>query len=307
MEPEFHEQILPAAISLAEAQPVGAFRRKLRALIETVRATTLAERHEEAVQRRRVVLQPDHDAMTWVMTLMPAVEAQAIWGRATRMAKVILASEGETRTLDQIRADVIADLLIEGDTALHPAEARGIRATVAVTVPVLALLDRVPDGVEPAVVEGIGPIPVDRARELAGGADGWTRILTHPETGMVLSVGRDQYGAPPGLRRLVQWRADRCMAPGCGIPASRCEIDHRVAWEHGGETQTREPESALQGASHRQAPRRMDRSRRRRELRRGRVDLSHRPALRRSARATSTRVPGAARMRPAPLLTREAR
>ena len=26
------------------------------------------------------------------------------------------------------------------------------------------------------------------------------------------------------------------MAPGCNIPASRCEIDHNVAWEHGGLT-----------------------------------------------------------------------
>ncbi|WP_374316044.1 HNH endonuclease signature motif containing protein [Microbacterium sp.] len=26
------------------------------------------------------------------------------------------------------------------------------------------------------------------------------------------------------------------MAPGCGIPASRCEIDHTIAWEHGGPT-----------------------------------------------------------------------
>ncbi len=235
VEPEFRAQIVPAAIELAEAQPVGAFRRRLRALIETVRAATLAERCGEAVQRRRMVLQPTDDAMTWVMTLMPAVEAQAIWDRATRIAKVILAQEGETRTLDQIRADVVADLLIEGDTTLHPAEARGIRATVAVTVPVLALLDSPAVG-EPAVVEGIGPVPVERARELAGGAEGWTRILTHPETGMVLSVGRAQYRPPPALRRLVKWRADRCMAPGCGIPASRCEIDHRVAWEQGGET-----------------------------------------------------------------------
>ena len=236
VEPKFREQILPAAIELAESQPVGVFRRRLRTLIETVRAATLTERYEEAVQRRRVVLQPDHDAMTWVMTLMPAVEAQAIWARATKIAKVILAQESETRTLDQIRADVIADLLIEGDTELHPAEARGIRATVAVTVPVLALLDPVPDGTEPAVVEGVGPIPIDRARELAGGAEGWMRVLTHPETGMVLSVGRDRYQPPPSLRRLVKWRADRCMGPGCGIPASRCEIDHRVAWENGGET-----------------------------------------------------------------------
>jgi len=26
------------------------------------------------------------------------------------------------------------------------------------------------------------------------------------------------------------------MGPGCGVPASRCEIDHRIAWEHGGQT-----------------------------------------------------------------------
>ena len=236
LEPEFHEQILSTAIELAETEPVGAFRRSLRALIDTVRAETLTERHIHAVRRRRVVLQPDHDAMTWVMTLMPAVEAQAIWDRATRIAKVILAQEGETRTLDQIRADVIADLLIEGRTDLHPAEARGIRATVAVTVPVLALLESAQDGAEPAVVEGVGPIPVERARELAGGAEGWMRVLTHPETGMVLSVGRDRYSPPPSLRRLVKWRADRCMGPGCGMPASRCEIDHRIAWEHGGQT-----------------------------------------------------------------------
>jgi hypothetical protein len=236
IEPEFRAQLVPAAIELAEMEPVGTFRRRLRALIETVRAETLTERHEHAVQRRRVVLQPEHDAMTWVMTLVPAVEAHAIWDRSTRMAKAILAREGETRTLDQIRADVIADLLIEGRTDLQPAEARGIRATVALTVPVLALLSDAHAGAEPAVVEGIGPIPIERARELVGGAEGWTRVLTHPETGMVLSVGRDRYSPPPSLRRLVKWRADRCMGPGCGMPASRCEIDHRLAWEHGGQT-----------------------------------------------------------------------
>ena len=53
---------------------------------------------------------------------------------------------------------------------------------------------------------------------------------------MVLSVGRDQYRPPLSLRRLVKWRAERCMAPGCGMPASRCQIDHQLAWEHGGHT-----------------------------------------------------------------------
>ena len=71
----------------------------------------------------------------------PEVEATAAYGRATAIAKTIPAHEGETRTLDQIRADVMADLLIEGTTTAHPTEARGIRATVVVTVPALALLE----------------------------------------------------------------------------------------------------------------------------------------------------------------------
>ncbi len=133
-----------------------------------------------------------------------------------------------------MRADVALDLLVDGTTAHLPDTARGIRATVAVTVPVLTLLGV--DETTPATVDGIGPIPADKARELCGGSTGWMRVLTHPETGVVVSVGRDTYTPPADLARLVRWRAGRCMAPGCGMPADRCEIDHTIAWEHGGHT-----------------------------------------------------------------------
>jgi hypothetical protein len=239
VEPQFHEQIVAPAVALAETESVGAFRRSLGKLIETVRAKTLAERHEAALATRRVTVEPADDGMAWLMALLPAVEARAIQHRVTGMAKAIAASEGEDRTLDQIRADVLGDLLVDGVTSALPESARGIRATVAVTVPALALLDESGRASGPAVVEGVGPIPLERARELCGGAEGWMRVLTHPETGVVLSVGRDLYRPPPSLRRLVRWRADHCMAPGCGVPASRCEIDHTIAWEHGGETSLR--------------------------------------------------------------------
>ncbi len=183
-----------------------------------------------------MIVIPADDGMAWISALLPAVEAHAIHGRVTAIAKVLSAREGETRSLDQLRADAFADLLIDGNTPSHPKEARGIRATVAVTVPVLSLLDDRHATREPAVVEGIGPIPIERARELSGAADSFMRILTHPETGMVLSVGRDQYRPPAALRKLARWRADTCMAPGCGIPASRCDIDHSIAWEDGGDT-----------------------------------------------------------------------
>jgi hypothetical protein len=224
------------ALELAESEPVGTFRRKLRGLIAAAEATTLSERHGVALERRRIAVEKAEDGMAWLHAYVPDVEAQAILARATAMAKVLAARDGETRTLDQLRADILCDLLIEGDSSAHPAEARGIRATVVVTVPVLSLLDDAVATANPAVVEGIGPIPIERARELSGGADGWMRVLTHPETGAVLSVGREQYRPPPSLRRLIRWRADRCMAPGCGMPASRCEIDHTIAWQDGGTT-----------------------------------------------------------------------
>jgi len=236
LEEELREAVVFRAIAIAEAEAVGTFRRAIRRIVDAVRADSLAARHEEAVRLRRVVVEPAEDGMAWVHAHVPAVEAHAILDRITRIGKVLATVESETRSLDQLRADVLCDLLIEGSTVSHPTAARGIRATVAITVPVLALLDGGGRGAEPAVVEGIGPIPIDKAREICGSADGWMRVLTHPETGMVLSVGRDQYRPPPSLRKLVRWRADRCMAPGCGMPASRCEIDHSIAWEHGGET-----------------------------------------------------------------------
>ena len=106
LEPEFRDVILPRAVELAEAQPVGAFRRALRTLTDTVRAETLDERHEAALERRRVYVERADDAMAWVMLHLPAVEAHALFDRATRMAKAIAAHEGETRTLDQLRAEL---------------------------------------------------------------------------------------------------------------------------------------------------------------------------------------------------------
>lgn len=235
--PDLRDQVAARAVALAEAEPVGVFRRALRDLVETVQATTLEERHQHAVQTRRVVVEPGVDGMAGLLAFAPAVEVQAIFGRVTAIAKTIAGREGETRTLDQIRADVLTDLLIDGVTDAMPTEARGIRASVVVTVPVLSLLDDDAAAAgDPPVVEGVGPIPLTRARELCGGDAKWMRVLTHPETGMVLSVGRDQYSPPPALRKLVKWRADRCMGPGCGMPATRCEIDHQVDWQHGGDT-----------------------------------------------------------------------
>ncbi|MDQ1575639.1 MAG: hypothetical protein QOH55_789, partial [Microbacteriaceae bacterium] len=110
------------------------------------------------------------------------------------------------------------------------------------TVPVLTLLghDDLPTTLGhdelPATLDGYGPIDADTARELAAHAPSFIRLLTQPETGAVLSVGRDSYRVPQDLKNWLQIRDVTCRFPGCSRHAARCEIDHTQDWAHDGQT-----------------------------------------------------------------------
>ena len=75
----------------------------------------------------------------------------------------------DTRTLDQLRADVMLDLILAADPVAHDSGLAAIHATVSVTVPVLALIDDgIRDPFESMTLDGHGPIDADTARMLAG-------------------------------------------------------------------------------------------------------------------------------------------
>ncbi len=106
---------------------------------------------------------------------------------------------------------------------------RGERPQILVTVPAGTLLGL---GGEPAHLAGYGPIPDALARELA--RDGvWRRVLTDPESGAVLDVGRRQHDPPADLERFVRIRDAMCRFPGCRRQAAGCDLDHTVAYPEG--------------------------------------------------------------------------
>ncbi len=113
------------------------------------------------------------------------------------------------------------------------AMARSVRPRIYVTVPVLTLLGRAD---APGMLDGTVPIDADTARELAGLATSFTRLLTHPETGRILSVGSEAYRPPADLRHFVTVRDTTCRFPGCCRPAARADADHTVAHADGGPT-----------------------------------------------------------------------
>lgn len=254
---EFEATLLP----VADRTPAQ-LRRRASALRERLHPDPLSQRHESARADRRVAIEPECDGMAWLHALLPSADAARIDARLGACADALLADD-EPRTRAQLRADALVDLLLDGTgarsgapgadgspgasigglrggdtprTASTGGEARRaprLQPSVSVTVPVLALLGR---SDEPAELDGYGPIDAETARLLAAEAPSFHRILTHPETGAVLSVGRDSYAVPASLRALLRVRDGTCRFPGCNRPARRSEIDHSVDWQHGGAT-----------------------------------------------------------------------
>ena len=95
-----------------------------------------------------------------------------------------------------------------------------VRIDVTMALSTLMGLDE-----QPAELAGLGPIPAEQARALAMGGV-WRRLVTDPVTGTVLDVGRTRYRPPAELAEHVMVRDTVCAAPGCSVPAHRCDLDH---------------------------------------------------------------------------------
>ncbi|WP_308466779.1 HNH endonuclease signature motif containing protein [Rathayibacter soli] len=113
----------------------GRMRLLARSLAEKLSAEPLAVRHARAREDRRVWVEAAADGMAWFGALQPADAAYRAYARINANAKHLAGLPGETRTIGQIRADVMADLLT-GEGTPHE-----VTATVMITVPVLTLLN----------------------------------------------------------------------------------------------------------------------------------------------------------------------
>ena len=245
LDDECADEVIEAALPWAEKLTPPKFERLVRRLAERLRDEPLEQRHARAVLQRRVHVTYGEDGMGELVIIDSAEKIRAAELRLNATAAAMKALDkaaaadghgGDLQTTDQWRADAAMDLLIHGDTDHLPDGAREISADVVVTVPVLSLLngdDRIHGAAE---LDGVGPIPIETARKLAGDATSWMRVLTHPISSVVLDVDRTRYRPPADLKRVVKWIHGTCTAPGCAVSAARCELDHIHEWQHGGPT-----------------------------------------------------------------------
>jgi hypothetical protein len=227
-------RILPEIDRLTGPQ----LREAIRKLLLTIDPETVRDRHDKAVADRNV----QHDeyangTAAIAAVYLPKDKAAAAWDHIDAIARATKASGLDTRTIDQLRADVMADLLAGVDptlagTAAAPATRKGV-VNLHLNLSTFACLDDLP-----GELAGFGPLLADIARQTAQQmADHaqW-RFSVHGSNGGLVAEGRLRYRPTTAQANFVNARDRTCRAPGCRRPAQRCDHDHLLDWALGGAT-----------------------------------------------------------------------
>jgi hypothetical protein len=220
------ERVIDRACRLTTGQ-IGAVLRRLAVEADPDQATS---RYQQAHEGRRVILEPTVEGTAHLLGLdLPPDRVEAILGRIGLLARS-LKTGTESRTMDQLRADVFLDLL-EGNQQGQNTR-RGV-VDIRVDLATLAGLSEAP-----GELGGFGPVIADIARQVTERQHGseWRWTLTHPETGLPVDQGITRRRPSVGQRRHVETRNPTCVFPGCRMPATGCDLDHRIPWADGGPT-----------------------------------------------------------------------
>ena len=206
----------------------GNLRRAIRLVVEKIDPDGVEARRQECEAKRKVTLSHHDYGWSRLCADLPAPVASAIHQSLTNAARALRKTD-TTRTMDQLRADIFADRMLaaaNGDA--------GIKPHVYVYVDLLTLWSL---NKNPGYLPGYGHIPAEMARQLAADPSStWTRVITDPDNGQLLSVGRTKYRPPADLADYVRVRARTCQHPGCNQPAQFVDLDHTQDWAKGGET-----------------------------------------------------------------------
>src|SRR6185312_8119455 len=225
---------------------------------------------------------------------LPTASCQAIFSKIDSMARLLKADPesaaavsqaaaqagrtpaepepdpAETRTMDQLRADVFIDTVLNGPRGqgLEAVDAQVYVAIPATMLPgtpagptttnttpsdggsgligtpaqetststgTVATAELPPGSPVPTLL-GAGPIDQESAARLMNAAKTWWRLITDPITGAVITFGQDRYRPTAAQRAALAFRDGGCTTPGCTGTARHCEADHTREWQDGGPT-----------------------------------------------------------------------
>jgi len=163
--PREHAQRVADSVLLAAPElTTGQLRARIQRLIIAVDPASATDRYQRRLEERRVVVEAEVDGTANLLDLhLPAADANAAMRRINRLARAAT-TRGDSRTIDQIRADVLLDLLA-GRGQQWKGGDRGV-VDIRVDLTTLAELDDAP-----AEIPGWGPVIADIARKVSRDQD----------------------------------------------------------------------------------------------------------------------------------------
>ena len=189
------------------------------------------KRYEHALEERKVWVEQTECGTGNVHLLdIDIADARAI-GKRVNAHMISLRRDGDTRSHDNLRADILTDLILGSDPTNG---GRGL-VDMSVSMTTLAGLDE-----KAGEIPGLGPVIADVARKFADRHPRaeWQATITD-DYGNIAGVVTTSRRPTKTISRFVNASQPTCSFPGCRVPARDCDFDHLLPRCQGGETSTR--------------------------------------------------------------------
>lgn len=218
---------------LALSTSTSGFRAKATRVARRLAPEPEAAAHARAFADRRVEFESLGDGMSCVRLYTSTLEVLAIKRRLTATAKHTQTNRRDGRTRDQLRADLASGWLRGVGTPT------AVRTKVFVTVPLDVLAPEARASVrkdaaprrgidlarEPQLI-GDGPIDVQTARRVLLVEGRFSRVVTHPVSGVVLDMDRRTRFVTRAQREWLLLTHGTCTRDGCRRAAAGADVDH---------------------------------------------------------------------------------
>lgn len=238
LQPTEAQAVVAQILDDAAEMTTGQISARLRRLCCEANPDDAKDRYHTDLHDRRVETTPSPDGTVHLAGRdLPPDRVARIRDRINRIAQS-LRRHDETRTIDQLRADVFLDLL-EGHSSTPNKSTtgtgrdRGGVIDLRVDLATLAELDdRCGD------LGGYGPVIADIARQIAGDSPDaeWRFTITDPATGDAIGTGATRRRPTLTQRRRIRTRHRTCVFPGCRMPAIGSDLDHTTPYATTGVT-----------------------------------------------------------------------
>jgi len=227
--------VVDAIADVAPGLTTGQLRDRIRKFCIAVDPDDAKDRYERSVVERRLVTEPADDGTANLMGLDLPPDKVAAISRLIHESARRLRVKGESRTMDQLRADIYLDLLMgagvgQGSKDSSSMNGAGIVDIVCDLETLAGLADN------PATLEGYGPVIADIARKVADQSHDAQWLYTCTDDGVPIHTGTTSRRPTASQKRGIEARHRICVFPGCRMPARACDIDHTTAVTDGGTT-----------------------------------------------------------------------